>query len=268
MIKACVLLACFSLMACDFKNKEQTRNNSVTDGKLVLGLVPIKHGADGDTQRYRLLVCKKVDKYTATMFTDKSVCRSGLQTKDGREVDFTGAKLADPSLVHLDAEKAAEVRELGFPPIELSNQVINKRVAKVGSVLTGAITGATALLAFSAKAQKEMPFVIIFGAIAAGSGLVTLYFAKEALTDVDTKDQVLPKIQSRACPVSGGIFARVCAPVFNRADTITSEQWNNINAQDFSHVESLEQSGDIRLILVSMAKTFQLKLNEDSLLLK
>ena len=269
MIKACVLLACFSLMACDFKNKEQTRNNSVTDGKLVLGLVPIKNGANGDTQRYRLLVCKKQPKYTATMFADKSICRSGLQTNDGREVDFTGTKLENPSLVHLDAEKAAEVKKLGFSPTDISNQVRNKHIAKVSAIAMGVITAGVAVATtYMAKVDADKVIGLVGGAITAGTGILTLYFAKEASADVNTEKQVLPKAQSMSCPVSGGIFPRVCAPVYNRADTITSEQWHNINTQDFSHVESLEHSGDIRLILTSMAKTFQLKLNEDSLLLK
>ena len=266
MYKVCVLLTCFALLACDFVNKEQAKNTSVTDGKLVLGIVPIKNGANGDIQRYRLLVCKRLPKYNAKMFTDKSICRSGLQTKDGREVDLTGTKLANPALAHLDVEKAAEVRKLGFSPIDLSNQVANKRHAKVGVVLMGILTvGSIALTKVIAGDKLGRLAVLLSGAVAASSGLLTLYFAKEAGADVDTEGRVLPRVQSRACSTSGGLFPKYCAPVFNRADTITSEQWNNINSQDFSDAESLEHSEDVRLILTAMAKTFQLKINEDSL---
>ena len=98
------------------------KTTAVTDGGLVLGIVPLKSGDIDAYQRYRLLVCKKLPEYNAQVFADTSKCRSALLTQDGKEVDFLGKSLSTAEaadIAHLDAENAENenVRLIVIQPI-------------------------------------------------------------------------------------------------------------------------------------------------------
>ena len=52
---------------------------------------------------------------------------------------------------------------------------------------------------------------------------------------------------------------------YSRTDRMTSDNWDNIFATDFQDITSLEKRGDLRAVLVAMAKFFKLKVNESAL---
>lgn len=116
MLKQFVCLLSLVLCACGQSPVSETA--AVTNGDLVLGIVPLEGGASAKDQRYRLLVCKKLPKYSVQALTDKSVCRSALLTQDGEEVDLVGNTLdeAHRNILHLPVKAAAEARVLETVP--------------------------------------------------------------------------------------------------------------------------------------------------------
>ena len=91
MLRLLLWTSCLAMFACGDGQVAET--SSVTDGGLVMGIVPLKNGDEGDYQRYRLLVCKKLSEYNAQVFADTSKCRSALHTQEGEEVDLIGKSL-------------------------------------------------------------------------------------------------------------------------------------------------------------------------------
>ena len=95
MLRFFVWSSCLLLLACG--NGQVAKTTSVTDGGLVLGIVPLKNGDEGAYQRYRLLLCKQLPEYNAQVFADTNKCRSALHTLGGKEVDLVGKSLEQPN---------------------------------------------------------------------------------------------------------------------------------------------------------------------------
>ena len=171
MLKYIVFLMC--VCACGQSPVAETK--AVTNGKLVLGIVPLAGGGSEKTQRYRLLVCKKLDRYAAKDFADKSVCRSALLTKDGGEVDLVGRKsdVAHEKIEHLHSEFASAARFIDTLP----GYEAHASGALAGLIVFGSLTlGGGAVAIAAAAAAGEAVAVFALGApLVIGGALLLAY---------------------------------------------------------------------------------------------
>ena len=271
MLRFFVWSSCLVLFACG--DGQVAKTTSVTDGSLVMGIVPLKSGDEGDYQRYRLLLCKKLPAYNAQVFADTSKCRSALYTKEGEEVDLVGKSLdaENGGIAHLDANMADDVREIGLSPFALINNKAQKDIVSLVAWVGGIGAAGAGVLAVAMGSTGYPGLALMVG----GSGLILgiwsvtslIQKAKKAAVEKGNDrfghKRVLP--QPTGC--GGGLFTH-CVPEYSRTDTMTSQNWYNIHAKDFRNITSLEKSGDVRSILVAMAKFYKLKVNESALQLE
>ncbi len=209
MLRFFVWSSCLLLLACG--NGQVAKTTSVTNGSLVLGVVPLNNGDTGDSRRYRLLLCKHLPEYNTQVFADTSKCRSALLTQDGKEVDLIGW-LAQPTNAHLDLDDAKMTDrsvEIGLSPLALVGKKVNNH-----------------------------------------------------------NHYVLPQPTGMSCRGSSPMQIKCDVAEYSRTDLMTSQNWGNIYANNFRNITSLEKRGDVRAILVAMARFFTLKVNESALQLE
>ena len=253
--------SCVVLFACGREQVAET--SAVTNGKLVLGIVPLKGGESEQDQRYRLLVCKMQSEYSEQVFADTSKCRSALLTPNGEEVDLVGDKLdsAPKNIAYLHTKAASETRAVGsykskngyaFPLLSISllmaaayfvisdggfnngllnNRLLNNIIYKQPLFAGLALTGALAY--FVVKSRK-------FQNVYNRSG--------------DDAKQNYPENPEEETH-----------PKYSRPDRVTEQHWEAILSSDFNDMNSLEREDDLRTILVAMARFYKLKVNEDAL---
>ena len=229
MLKFVVWSSCLALVACGKGDVAET--SAVTNGKLVLGIVPIKGGESEQDQRYRLLICKKQSEYNEQVFADTNKCRSALLTQHGEEVDFVGDKLdsAPPNIAHLHAKAASEARVIGLAPIAQRNQSTRQLYSPLLRVI------------------RELSLISYYKDYNAR--------ARRKRSGDDGK-------RSYPAPVAIHFWS---PNEYSRTDIITSQNWQIILTFDFQNMVSLEKTDDLRTILVAMARFYKLKVNEDAL---
>lgn len=259
MLRFVVWSSCLALIACGKGDGAQT--SSVTNGKLVLGIVPIKGGESGKDQRYRLLVCKQLPEYSAQVFADTSKCRSALLAQDNKEVDLVGNKLdsAYKDVAHLHAEVASEARVLGASLLYVHGSTTGY------ALLAGVSATIPALGALMVSdGYKVVGKSFIFAGIALVGGMAYLAI-KSYRTNAENKER-FGDDSKRNYPVPIGCGGLFCISEYSRADRITHQHWQDIASLDFQNIMfSLEKEDDLRTIVVTLARFYKLKVNEDAL---
>lgn len=96
MLKYIFLIMCLGLLSCGGGSTEDAKELSVTNGGLVLGIVPAGNKEQDEKQRYRLMVCRRMASTASNPFANRDICRSALLTKEGGDVDLV-LKGIDPS---------------------------------------------------------------------------------------------------------------------------------------------------------------------------
>ena len=261
MLKQYVWLLGLVLCACGQSPISKTA--AVTNGDLVLGIVPLEGGESEKDQRYRLLVCKALPEYSVQALTDKSVCRSALLTQDGEEVDLVGNKLdeAHKDIVHLPVKAAAEERVL-----ETVLRHSLEEASATATTLVGLFGGGATLIGVVATLDGFPPGIVMAGL---GVGLVGLSvysgiksyqerkFRKERMARIgDEGKRTVPK------PTEVGLFS---SNIYGHGDTLANKHLHNITSYDIHDMASLEQKEDLRAIVVAMARFYRLRVNEAAL---
>ena len=226
---------------------------SVTNGDLVLGIVPVAGGEVAKYQRYRLLVCKYLSEYSAGVFVDNSVCRSALLTTTGEEVDIVGKKyLAGQDKVHLSA--AVEVRLVHLSPLQY--HVLYRQHAAAATVY---VLGT--IFTMGILAPIYVPLAIISNKKAEKA--LQGHSENEKKEKQAIGDKALRTIPSPASHTCGFHGCKVAS--YHNSDVITDKHWNNIFSSDFHAMTSLRNKTDLRAIITSVADFLQLRVNENAL---
>lgn len=226
---------------------------SVTNGDLVLGVVPVAGGGVSglQLQRYRLLVCKYRPEYNDGVFVDSSVCRSALLTKAGEEIDIVvGNKYEGQDGVHLPA--AAEVRRLHRSPLDYY-RIHRAYYARSWTY------GMLSILIIPAPVTVPLTFINEHKSMEALKGNYQ-NDEKERRAVGDRAPRTIPSPASTTCSIHG------CQPAsFHHNDVITDKHWNDFLTSDFNDITSVKDKTDLRDILFSVADFLQLKVNEKAL---
>ena len=273
MLKQFVCLVSLVLCACGQNPVSETA--AVTNGDLVLGIVPLEGGASAKDQRYRLLVCQKLPQYSVQALTDDSVCRSALLTQDGEEVDLVGDKLdeAHKDVLHLPVKAAAEARVLEAVPLygkyayALNPEIAFSGVFNPGTALVGIggaflTTGTILMLGkglMLAGILTTAPGAFIVGTM--GYTLIKYYQEhkerKERMVRIGDEGKRINPTPVIISP--GGIFAHA---TYSSGDTLADKYFDDITSYDIHDETSLEQKEDLRAIVVALARFYQLQANE------
>ncbi len=260
MLKQYVWLLGLVLCACGQSPISKTA--AVTNGDLVLGIVPLEDGESEKDQRYRLLVCKALPEYSVQALTDKSVCRSALLTQDGEEVDLVGNKLdeAHKDIVHLPVKAAAEARVLE-PVVPLYTDTA------LAISLLGTVSGMSIVIGVAGMLDGYK----LAGGIAVGIGVgligLLVYAGIESYQDHKSRKERMARIGDkgkRTVPksISSGLFS---GSIYGHGDTLANKHFHDITSYDIHDIASLEQKEDLRAVVVAMARSYRLKVNESSL---
>ena len=279
MLKNIVWVVCLVICACGHEPVATT--SSVTNGDLVLGIVPVKGGELSQGQLYRMLVCKKLPNYNAQIFADQKSCRSALLAKNGGEVDFLGKQLIkhltqDTPHLFLDpTSRASDIRVMDSSPIipvstkEQRDKLNTAIVIMIGIPAIG--LGTTFAMFDFLEAPPLVRVALV--ALAALGVLVTASAIYRSVTDNATKEGISRKERKRREHFGDDAGRNPATPVkvwpqpeYSRADIITHRHLSDITSADFfRNMVSLEQEGDLRTILVSLARFFKIRVNEDAL---
>ena len=255
---------CLILFSCGRERGAET--SSVTNGDLVLGIVPIEDGESGKDQRYRMLVCKKLSEYNATIFADTSKCRSALLTQRGEEVDFVGDKLdhTHRDIPHLRAKSASEARVIGRSPIDASRYrhlsiIHHAGFATIGSLV--AILGVKKM-----PTSKFSGSSLLVGGIVLAGASIYLGFKNYKINKAisDRKKRVNDDAgRNIPVPTHRGFFPFI-DPDYSRSENIAGQYWENVLSFDLGDMVSLEKREDLRTILVALARFYKLDVNEEA----
>ena len=275
MIKKTVWLLCLLLCACGQSPVAETK--SVTNGKLVLGIVPLAGGVSEKNQRYRLLVCKRLAHYTAKDFADHSVCRSALLTKDGVEVDLVGNKLdaahqdiGSLDIAGLESEFAPVARLVEQSPIGENHKRVSRH-ALPASFFVGLYSALIGVFFTFVNFTGDMPALGKTGIVMIVSGIFVSVVAAVAATV--SKNKAAIELDKRRKSIGDSAGRNIPAPVakyvyslYSRTDQITNQHWQSIFTK-FNDKTSLEYESDLRAILAAIARFYKLNVNENALAL-
>ena len=265
-----IWLALITLSLCACGQSPTSGTSSVTNGDLVLGIVPLQNGESKKDQRYRLMVCKKMKSYDAEALADKNICRSALLTKSGEEIDLVGNKLAaeHQDVVRLPVENAAEAKMLEAVPaiahIVKTNHIMPIAIA-LGVIGAAAIVGGSYILAKSRYDMIEKVFGVSFAGF---GGALSFLAAKQASIAASSKarmerigddgERTYPKVIREAAFLSAN-------NEYSKGDTLAMKHNHEVNAYNFNNISALEQQEDLRAILVAIARFYNLQTNEAAL---
>ena len=275
MLRLLFMFMFLTIYACG-DQKPVAETTAVTNGEHVLGIVPLQGEASEQDQRYRLLVCKALPRYSAAMFADASICRSALLTEHGQEVDFVGNKLRDTqtNVIHLEAMSASAARELGQSPIAEKHRGAAKFYGLGGLVIA---FGAAQMKYFPIDFMPNSPKYTLGNVLAHSLRIVTIGMigfgalailggVSSSINNAKSKDrrERIGDDAGRVYPQSSGI-QRASKSKINPADLLTHQQWRNITSGDFHKATTLAYEDNLRIILANMAKFFKLEVNERAL---
>ena len=228
MLRNVALIACWVLCACGQIPVAETA--SVTNGKLVLGIVPIAGSADVKGQRYRLLICKHLDHYEEKYFADKEVCRSALLTEDSKEVDLVGKRLDDAEVTRLRTDFAPAARVLGRSPlseISLNSMYGIGTQASLGTV--------AALIVVAAAGDLLMDIVPVPTSISIAlltisvAGIVALCISvNTSINMLKSNRKSIGDTAGRNYPIPVGHVGLFSSPLYSRTYNITHQRWQDI----------------------------------------
>ena len=260
MLRNVALIACWVLCACGQSPVAETA--SVTNGKLVLGIVPIAGSADVKGQRYRLLVCKQLDSYEEKDFADKEVCRSALLTEDSKEVDLVGKKLDDAESARLHTKFAPAARVLGRSPL---SEISLNSMHGIGTQVSLGTVAKIIVVAAAVDLLAEIVSVPTSISIALITISVAWLVASRIYVNTSIKyRENIGDTAGRNYPIPVGHVGIFSSPLYSRTYNITHQRWQDIFSK-FSDKIRLEYYSDLRAILVAVARFYKLNINEDAL---
>ena len=281
MVKSLILLICLAVCACG--ESPETQTASLTNGELVLGLVPLRGGTSAKDQRYRLLVCQKlpVHTYSAEVFADQSICRSALLTEDGQEVDLVGNKIAaahKDKVIYMDAPPASEVREFSLSPASEGRSRRAGLAIVSGTLATGVGMFAIGLANEGKKLgyrstsgfEKFLQFSVVgAGAACIFLGVLVTYvgikIAKMNAKRKDRRERIGDEVE-RHYPKTRGHY-RYRRTIFTQEELVAQQYWRGLGTVDFRKMTDVKYESNLRAIIDAMSKFYRLKTNESALAL-